>query len=144
MAEPTLGQVAGTNSTQNLTTWTIDKSDLNSVGLTATETNTGESLFVSFFLKAKEYLTPENQVNNPDIQVTIVDGGQSLITRNGTTYRQTAYFVYYSHISFAYSASLHQPLRNGAMLEYCAKLSRLALQVAPFPRRKWSMSDASG
>ncbi|MFP5270325.1 hypothetical protein [Coleofasciculus sp.] len=94
MAEPTIEQVFGANSTQNLDDWVISKSDLQSVGLTPSATNTAESLFVALFLMAKIYLNQINQQTNPDIQVTIEDGFPSLVERNGITYRQRSFNVY--------------------------------------------------
>lgn len=91
MAEPTLIQVFGTNATQTSTTLTIDKADL--TGLTASSSNTAESLFVAILLKAAEYLTETNLEANGDQSISIVDSFDSLVTRNNTQYRQKTYSV---------------------------------------------------
>ena len=91
MAEPTLQQIFGANATQTATTLTISKADLAAVGLSASATNTAESLFVGIMLLAANYLTEANQQTNPDIQVTVVDSFQSLTTRNNQQYRQKTY-----------------------------------------------------
>ena len=93
MAEPTLVQVFGTNASQDATTLTIAKADLNSTGLTATATNTPESLFVAILLKAANYLNEANQQTNADIQITIAESFQSLVSRNNQQYRQRSYSV---------------------------------------------------
>jgi len=92
MAEPTIGEVFGSGSTQTLDSLVISKSDL--VGLTAQATNTAESMFVSLLLKAMAYLNADIQQTNPDIQVTIETGFQSIIERNGTSYRQRSLNIY--------------------------------------------------
>jgi hypothetical protein len=92
--EPTILQVFGTAASQTDTALSIQKADLATVGLTASTTNTAESLFVAILLKAKEYLSVSNQQANPDIQITIEDGGQTLIERNEAFYRQRFFYVY--------------------------------------------------
>lgn len=89
MAEPTLQQVFGTNATQTATTLTVSKADL--TGLTASATNSAESLFVAILLKAKSYLTETNYEANTDQSITIVTpdfNAQSLVTRGTQQYRQ--------------------------------------------------------
>ncbi len=95
MAEPTLQQVFGANATQNSTTLTISKADLAVVGLTASATNTAESLIVALMLLAGLYLKPTNQDTvNTDIQVTIADSGfPQLVSRNSAQWRQVTYNV---------------------------------------------------
>lgn len=96
MAEPTLVQVFGAGATQTATTVTIDKAALSAVGLTATASNTAESLFVALLLVAKAQLSVINQDLNVEQGVTIADQDfdfQSLVTRNSATYRQTTYSV---------------------------------------------------
>lgn len=95
MAEPTLQQLFGANAAQTATTLTISKADLSSVGLTASATNTAESLFVALVLNWKQQLTEASQTNNPDQSITITDGfpPQSLVTRNNQQYRQNSYAV---------------------------------------------------
>lgn len=91
MAEPTLQQVFGAGATQTATTITITKADL--TGLTASATNTAESLFVALLLKAGASLTDANLQTNPDQSISIVDSFESLVTRNNTSYRQKTYSV---------------------------------------------------
>jgi hypothetical protein len=95
MPEPTLTQVFGVNATQTSTTLTISKADLVSVGLTASASNTAESLIVALLLMAGQYLKTTNQDSvNTDIQVTITDSGfPQLVSRNSTQWRQITYNV---------------------------------------------------
>jgi hypothetical protein len=89
MAEPTLVQVFGTNASQTASELVIQKSDLASVGLTASATNTGESLIVALLQLAKAELNTTKQETNTDIQVTIVDDATpTIIVRNNANYRQ--------------------------------------------------------
>lgn len=88
MAELTLTQVFGASATQDATTLTITKSDLTSTGFTASSSNTAESLVVALLKKWQATMTPTAQESNPDIQVTIEDSFQSIVTRNDTQYRQ--------------------------------------------------------
>ncbi len=92
MAEPTLVQVFGSGATQDASTLTIQKSALATVGLTASGTNTAESLLVAILLLAATYQNEANQTSNPDIQVTIADSGfPQIINRNSAQYRQITY-----------------------------------------------------
>lgn len=96
MAEPTLTDIFGAAATQSATTLTIAKADLASVGLTASATNTAESLLVAILLRAKALLTTANSETNPDQSITIAEADfnfQTLVTRNNTTYRQATYTV---------------------------------------------------
>lgn len=96
MAEPTLTAIFGAAATQTATTITITKADLTAVGLTATATNTAESLFVALLLKAKEVLTPLASETNADQSVIIAlpdFNAQTLVTRNNQTYRQSSFTV---------------------------------------------------
>jgi hypothetical protein len=89
MAEPTLVQVFGTNASQTASELVIQKSDLASVGLTASATNTGESLIVALLQLAKAELNTTKQETNTDIQVTIIDDTTpTIIVRNNANYRQ--------------------------------------------------------
>jgi hypothetical protein len=81
MAEPTLVQVFGTGATQDATTITISKADL--TGLTASTTNTAESLLTALILKAKTYLNQTNFDANID-QSIVIDTGFSSFTNRGT------------------------------------------------------------
>lgn len=96
MAEPTLIQVFGAGATQTATTLSIAKAGLSAVGLTASATNTAESLFVALLLLAKNSLTPTAQETNPDQSITVAQADfnfQTLIERNNQTYRQSTYSV---------------------------------------------------
>lgn len=95
MAEPTLTQVFGANATQSASTLTISKTDLATVGLTASSSNTAESLIVALILLAGTYLKTTNQTSiNTDIQVTIDDSGfPQLVSRNSVQWRQITYNV---------------------------------------------------
>lgn len=85
MAEPTLQSVFGTNATQNTTTLTISKADL--TGLTATSSNTAESLLVAILLKAKESLSEANRDINVDQSIAVdVATTPSYTTRNNAVY----------------------------------------------------------
>jgi hypothetical protein len=86
MAEPTLQQVFGANATQNATTITIAKADL--TGLTASETNTAESLLVAILIKAKTALTQANFDANTDQSLLITEGFPSITYRGTDAYRQ--------------------------------------------------------
>jgi uncharacterized protein (DUF697 family) len=93
MAEPQLTEVFGSGATQTADTLVIRKADLATVGLTAAATNTAQGLVVAIVLLAQKYLNDEKQATNPDIQVTIAQSFDSLVTRNNTTYRQRSYSV---------------------------------------------------
>ncbi len=96
MAEPTLQQVFGAGATQTATSLSIAKADLAALGLTASATNTAESLFVALLLQAKVSLTPANLETNPDQSITVAQADfnfQTLVERNNQTYRQSTYSV---------------------------------------------------
>jgi hypothetical protein len=96
MPEPTINQIFGAAAVQTGTTLTITKADLAAVGLTASATNTAESLFVALLLLAKASLTPTASETNADQSVIVAEQDfdfQSLVTRNNQTFRQTAYTV---------------------------------------------------
>lgn len=96
MPEPTLTDVFGAAATQSATTLTIAKADLAAVGLTASSTNTAESLLVAILLKAKTVLTAEDLEANPDQSIVIAPADfnfQTLLQRNNTTYRQSSYTI---------------------------------------------------
>lgn len=93
MAKPSLIQVFGTNCTQTSTQLIIDKSDLASVGLTASNTNTAESLLMAIVLIAGQYLTETNQDTNADQVITIAKGLDSLVTRGTTQYKEFGYDI---------------------------------------------------
>lgn len=87
MAEPTLTQVFGAGATQDSTTLTILKSDL--TGLTASGSNTAESLLAAINLKAQSYLSQTNFDSNTDQSIYISNGFSSFTTRgtNNDAYR---------------------------------------------------------
>ncbi|MDJ0800169.1 MAG: hypothetical protein QNJ51_25745 [Calothrix sp. MO_167.B12] len=90
MAEPTLTAVFGDNVTQDGTTLTVAKADL---PITASATNTGESLLVGLMLKAAENLNSNAQGVDPDIQVTIDRDSSAAITRNSQSYIRHLFLV---------------------------------------------------
>ena len=96
MPEPTLVSIFGAGASQTSTVLTIAKADLSAVGLTASATNTAESLFVALLLLAKNSLTPTAQETNPDQSITVAQADfnfQTLVERNNQTYRQSTYSV---------------------------------------------------
>ncbi|MBD2495006.1 hypothetical protein [Nostoc sp. FACHB-280] len=87
MAEPTLTNVFGTGATQDASTLTISKSALATVGLTASGSNSAESLFVAIILLAQSYLNDTNQANNINQSVSISTASTpSFVSRDNTTY----------------------------------------------------------
>lgn len=88
MAEPTLAAIFGSSVTQTSTTLTISKTDLATVGLTASATNTPESLLAAIIVLAQASLGELTYETNLDQSITIIDGADSLVTRGSTTYRQ--------------------------------------------------------
>ncbi|WNN89706.1 hypothetical protein [Gloeocapsopsis dulcis] len=93
MPEPTIQQVFGSGATQDATTLTISKADLVTKGLTASATNTAESLMVGILLLAKDALTAAGLDTNPDQSISIEDSFDSLVTRNNQTFRQKTYSI---------------------------------------------------
>ncbi|AVH71583.1 hypothetical protein [Nostoc sp. 'Lobaria pulmonaria (5183) cyanobiont'] len=85
MAEPTLVQVFGTGATQDSSSITIQKSAL--PRLTASSSNSAESLLVGIFLAAMNYLTQTNFDANTDQSLILGDGFSSFTTRGQTQYR---------------------------------------------------------
>lgn len=90
MAEPTLNQVFGANAIQDANTLRISKTDLATVGLTASATNTPESLLVALILLWQQHLTPTNQSSNPEQSITIEDGFPTIVYRESQPYRQAS------------------------------------------------------
>lgn len=88
MAEPTLQEIFGSSATQTTTTITIAKSDL--TGLTASATNTAESLFAAIVLKAGNALTTTARDANPDQSIAIEQGFDQVAYRGTTAYYQSA------------------------------------------------------
>ncbi|MCC5641105.1 hypothetical protein LC593_35850 [Nostoc sp. CHAB 5844] len=85
MAEPTLQEIFGSNASQTSTTITITKADL--TGLTASSSNSGESLLVAILLQAKVNLTQTNFDSNIDQSIYIATGFSSF-TNRGTDQTQ--------------------------------------------------------
>ncbi len=88
MAEPTLTDVFGAGATQDATTLTIAKADLN---ITPSATNTAESLFTALFLNAQQALNSTAQGTDSDIQVTMDKESASPITRSNANYIRHVY-----------------------------------------------------
>jgi hypothetical protein len=88
MAEPTLIEVFGAGATQTATAITILKADLS--GLTASSTNTAESLLAAILLKAEAALTPTARDANPDQSIAIEQGFDQVAYRGITAYYQSA------------------------------------------------------
>lgn len=91
MTKPTLTDVFGANASQTGTQLIINKADLAAMGLTASATNTGESLLFAIALNAKLVLSNANRLTNPDQKLAIDSGYDQIATRGTTTYYQTAY-----------------------------------------------------
>ncbi len=87
MPQPTLTAVFGAGATQTLTTVTILKADL--PGLTASETNTAESLLAGIILRAETDLTTTARDADPDRNIAIEAGFDSVAYRGATAYYQS-------------------------------------------------------
>lgn len=87
MAELTITDVFGAGASQTATTITIAKADL--TGLTASSSNTAESLLAGIILKAKESLTQTAFDANTDQSIYIETGFASFTNRgtNNDSYR---------------------------------------------------------
>ena len=90
MAEPTLASVFGNNASQTATQLIISKADLATVGLTASATNTPESLLAAIIALAQPSLGEVSYDANLDQSIVITSGSDSLITRGDVTYRQSS------------------------------------------------------
>ncbi len=90
MTVPSLTQVFGQHASQDANTLTISKIDLATVGLTASATNTADSLVVALILLWQLHLTTANQGTNSDQNITIEDSFSSIISRNNVNYRQSS------------------------------------------------------
>jgi hypothetical protein len=88
MAEPTLIELFGAGATQSATAITILKADL--PGLTASATNTAESLLAGIILKAGTALTTTARDANPDQSIAIEQGFDQVAYRGTTAYYQSA------------------------------------------------------
>ena len=88
MPQPTLTEVFGSGATQTATTLTISKSALATVGLTASQDNSAESLLAAILLIAKINLTETKFGSNIDQSIVIDNGFKSTTIRgnNNTQY----------------------------------------------------------
>lgn len=88
MPKPSLAEVFGVGASQSATTITIAKADLTAVGLTASATNSAESLLTAILLKAKTYLTEAAFEANIDQSLYLGTGFKSTTIRgtNNTPY----------------------------------------------------------
>jgi hypothetical protein len=86
MAEPTLEQLFGVGTTQTATTLTIPKSGLLAVGLTASATNSAESLLAAILKLCQTELSPAKAAANPDQSLTISDSPASLVAVGSTLF----------------------------------------------------------
>lgn len=87
MAEPTLAEVFGNGASQTATNLVISKADL--TGLTASASNTAESLLMAIVLKVAAFLTQANYDANTDQSIYVGSGFSSFTTRgaNNSPYR---------------------------------------------------------
>ncbi|WP_088243873.1 hypothetical protein [Calothrix rhizosoleniae] len=85
MSEPTLTEVFGANATQDASTVTINKADL--PGLTASATNTAESLLAAIFIQAAIALTQTKFDSDTDVSVYIESGFSSFTNRGANNDR---------------------------------------------------------
>jgi hypothetical protein len=88
MAEPTLIELFGAGATQSATAITILKADL--PGLTASPTNTAESLLAGIILKAGTALTTTARDANPDQSIAIEQGFDQVAYRGTNACYQSA------------------------------------------------------
>lgn len=87
MTQPTLAAVFGANATQTATDLIIKKADL--PGLTPSATNTAESLFAGILLRAEVDLTTTAREADPDRNIAIEPGFDSIAYRGTTAYYQS-------------------------------------------------------
>ena len=78
-------------ATQSATVWDIQKSVLTTQGLTATTTNTPQSLINSLCKYLVTLFSLANRTTNPDETLTVVYDGQTTQTTNGAIYRVDTY-----------------------------------------------------
>jgi hypothetical protein len=78
MAEPSLISLFGASATQSSTLLTLTKADF--ATLTASSSNTAESLLVALLLKWQSILTSTAQSTNPDQSVRVEKGSESIVT----------------------------------------------------------------
>jgi hypothetical protein len=78
MTQPTLQEIFGAGATQTATTITILKADL---PMTAAAVNGGEQVLAAFVKKAATPLSTDNYSTNPDQNISIQPGFDSIVTR---------------------------------------------------------------
>ncbi|MFK8182324.1 MAG: hypothetical protein AB8B99_03040 [Phormidesmis sp.] len=101
MAEPSISDLFGANSTQDATTITINKSDLAAVGLTANATNTAESLLAAILKHARGALSQSNFDSNLDQSIVIADGFGGFTSRDDGSGAQIPYVQRQLTITFS-------------------------------------------
>jgi hypothetical protein len=97
MTQPSLIAVFGTNATQTATDLIIKKADL--PGLTPLATNTAESLLVGVLLRAEIDLTTTARDADPDRNIAIEAGFDSISYRGTTPYYQSQRAITFQKIN---------------------------------------------
>ena len=97
MAEPTLTEVFGTGATQTSTGLTVTKAPMSEFGLTATGTNTAESLLGGIVAVAAKNLSEANRANDRvNRNLTISPAGFDVVedpAGSGQYFRRDIYTV---------------------------------------------------
>ena len=94
MSEPTLAEVFGASASQTSTTLTITKSDLAIVGLTASSSNTAESLLLALILFSQRNLTETNRsTDTANRNLSVSYGGQDLVQQGTDNFRRDVFSV---------------------------------------------------
>ena len=92
MVKPTLTAVFGSGTTQDATTVTILKANL--PGLTASESNTAESLLIGILVKAGETLNSDNRDENIDQVVSIEKASlPDYVSRGTDAYKRDTFTI---------------------------------------------------
>jgi hypothetical protein len=79
MSEPTLQDIFGASATQTASSITIQKADL--TGLNPSPTNGAEQIFAALISRSQAALTATNQAANPEQNITVVAGFDSITYR---------------------------------------------------------------
>jgi hypothetical protein len=90
MATPTLTQVFGSNATQTATQLIISKNDLVVTGLSASATNSADSLLAAIIAFSQSALADANVTTNVGQTIGIADSFQSITTISSTNYLVTS------------------------------------------------------
>lgn len=114
MAEPTLIAVFGSNASQSATQLIISKADMATVGLTASDTNTAESLIVAILKLAITALTDDNRDANPNQSIGISENSaptfiSRLINSTTNTYATYVRDTFSVELDKAYSGASIDP-----------------------------------